>query len=286
MSRFVSDNLIKIELKNIALSRFDRDSKYDYVISAFSRIYFITEGKGWLQIGDKRITLKPGFLYLVPSFVPCSYYFEKQLEHYYIHFSAHLLNGLNIYSLFKTSSKVSVNKLDKELFERLLELNPGMKLPSLDPDIYQKKDWLSKSIHNQPLSHIYETRAIIEQLLSRFIMQKQNSAQDEIVRHRLNPIFSYIQSHLTEVIHIEKLAKMTFLSPDHFIRVFKKVVGIPPGEFIISKRVEKAKLLLLTTNKPIKLVFEESGFKSLQYFSRVFKKHTSLSPTEYRKMKA
>ena len=277
---------IKIDIKNIALSRFAEDHEYPYVISPFTRIYLITEGEGWLLIGENKVVLEPGFMYLTPSFAPCSYFFGQSLEHFYVHFSARLISGLNIYSLFNTVNKVPCKKLDRPLFERLLELNPGMKLPALDPDIYQTKEWLNKPNPDRPVSHQIETRAIIELYLSRFIKGEKYADQNELIRYNLNPILNYIQDNLKESIHIDELSQMACLSHDHFGRIFKKVVGLPPGEFIISKRIEKAKLLLLTTNIPLKAVIEEVGFSSLAYFSRIFKKHTSNTPLKYRKMRA
>ena len=285
MNKKGTDHLIKFDLKNVALSRFVADSAYPYIISPFSRIYLITEGKGWLLFNNEKIILEPGYPYLTPSFTPCSYFFEQYLEHYYIHFSARLLNGLNIYNHYQTENKVKCLDLDKPLFDRLLHLNPGLKLPHLNPDIYQTKKWLNKPSTYKSLSQCIETRAIIEQLLSRFICERQRGAMNEMVRYNLNPILNFIQNNIKEQIHIAALAQMACLSADHFTRIFKKVVGIPPGEFMLSKRIEKAKLLLLTTDLPQKRIFEESGFRSLAYFSRAFKKYTSLSPSAYRKMR-
>ncbi|TKG94993.1 AraC family transcriptional regulator [Puteibacter caeruleilacunae] len=279
------EHLIKFELKNIAHSRFPEDSKYPYVISPFSRIYLITEGKGWLLIDGQKIITEPGYLYLVPSFTPCSYFFEKNLDHIYIHFSARLLNGLNIYNTYKTHIQVKLEGMEELLLKRLLTLNPDLKLLTLDPDIYQKKEWLNKSKPEQSISHQLETRAILELLLARFISTEQDSSSSSVNFYHLNEILIYIQDNLREDIQIGTLAKMAYLSTDHFTRIFKKAVSIPPGEYIITKRIEKAQYLLLSTEKPIKQIFEECGFKSMPYFSRLFKKYTSLTPKEYRKMR-
>ncbi|MCL3782619.1 AraC family transcriptional regulator [Prolixibacteraceae bacterium JC049] len=179
--------------------------------------------------------------------------------------------------------KVKNNKLDYVLLNRLLELNPGIELPALEPDIYQSKEWLTMPDQNQSIASQVESRAIIEQLVSRFIIEGGSLNSSEMVRYNLNTILVYIQDHIAETISIDFLANMACLSKDHFIRIFKKILNIPPGEFIITKRIEKAKLLLITTDKPIKRIIEEVGFKSEAYFSRIFKKHTSYSPSDYRR---
>jgi YesN/AraC family two-component response regulator len=58
---------------------------------------------------------------------------------------------------------------------------------------------------------------------------------------------------------------------------------MPPSEFIIKKRLEKAKLLLLTTNYPLSEIIQQTGFKTTPYFCRMFKKYTSFTPEQFRK---
>lgn len=285
MTISLSDHIIKIGLKNIGLSKFENDYSCLNIISPISRIYWITNGEGWVQIGDEKVLLVPEKLYLIPSFTPCSYFFRKDLVHYYIHFEAELMSGLRVYNLFHTLKKKEVTELEKCLFSRLLELNPCLELPSLDPNIYQTKEWLSKPTNSQVLSHTFESRAIVEQLLCRFIAPEVNSNYHELMRYQLNPVFQYIQNHLSESIKVKSLAKLTHLSTDHFSRVFKRAVGYSPGDFVILKRIEKAKLLLITTDMPIKKIIEETGFNSLAHFSRIFKNQSLLSPTHYRKMR-
>ncbi|TKG93914.1 AraC family transcriptional regulator [Puteibacter caeruleilacunae] len=284
MNHNEAGDLINISLKSIALSRFDTNREYPYVISPFSRMYLITEGEGWIILNDKKIALEPNYLYLIPSFTPCSYFFTKNLEHYYVHFSTSLLNGLNIYNLYDINHKVKSCHLDQHLFSRLLNINPDLELPHPDPDIYQTKLWLNKeNSYSSPALSI-ESRGIMEQLLSRFIISDNHGFSNATARYNIQPILAYIQENLKEAIQIETLANMSCLSKDHFTRVFKSIVLTTPSDYIISKRIEKAKFLLLTTDLPLKKIFEETGFKSLPYFSRIFKKHTQMTPLAYRRM--
>jgi len=284
MNQKTASHLIRYDLKSIALSRFEYTRDYPYVVSPFSRLYLITEGKGWIMMDGKKIILEPNYLYLIPSFTPCSYHFEKDLVHYYLHFSTTLLNGLNVYNLYNATTKIPGTPLDYLLFERLLEINPDLELPHPDPHIYQTKEWLNKTNNYPQAAFFIESRGIQEQLLSRFLIEKKTPTGSLMVRYNIQPIMEYIQVNLKENIKMDTLAKMACLSTDHFTKIFKSIVSIPPNEFIIKKRIEKAQLLLLTTDRPLKIIFEEAGFKSLAYFSRIFKKYTSKTPLEYRRM--
>ncbi|MFA9392112.1 MAG: helix-turn-helix domain-containing protein [Prolixibacteraceae bacterium] len=285
MTQEFASNLINFELKSIALSRFESVLEYPYVISPFSRLYLITDGKGWIMLDGHKIDLEPKFLYLIPSFTPCSYHFEKDLIHYYVHFRTILINGLNVYNLYKAERKVESTRLDLLLFERLLEINPDLELPHPDPSVYQTKEWMNRSNTYTQAKHLIESRGILEQLLSRFIIEEGTPTDNLMIRYNIQAILKYIQANLKEDIKMETLAKMACLSCDHFTKVFKSIVLVPPCEFIIKKRIEKAQFLLLTTDMPLKHIIEETGFKSLAYFSRTFKQNTSKTPTEYRQMR-
>lgn len=276
---------IQFDLNNIDLLRFDVDREYQRIISPFTRLYLIVEGTGWIKIEGEKIILEPGYLYLIPSFRTCSYHFCKGLVHYYVHFNAQANNGINTYNLYKTIRKVKAIELDYKLFERLLSINPGIEIPHHDPKIYQTKEWMNRKFNIRSTAHYNENRGILEQLFSRFILNEETMLISDIVRYNLAKIMDYIQANLSEPIEIKTLADMACLSRDHFIKVFKKAATIPPGAYIISKRVESAQFLLLTTDLPIKKIIEETGFKSFSYFSRVFKKHTYFSPMEYKKFR-
>ena len=73
------------------------------------------------------------------------------------------------------------------------------------------------------------------------------------------------------------------MSEGHFIRSFKKNIGKTPVEFRIDLQIEQAKTLLVETELKIDIVASLSGFTDALYFSRVFKKRTGLSPSQFRK---
>lgn len=273
----------RFELKNIAYLRFSRDSEYQDIVSPYTRIYLITEGNGHLVTGNQNIELDSGFMYLIPSFVHCSYAFNKNLAHIYIHFEALLENGLTVYNLFSFQNKIQATELNKLLFYRLLEINPGLELPHHDPHVYQTKPWMDKKPTWNSASQKLETEAIIQQLLACFISDVPGIDFVSNLKYNIEQILGYIQENLHTDIKIEQLAEIACLSKDHFTRVFKSVFGVPPCVFIIRKRIEKSQFLLLTSDLPINQIVDETNFKNAPYFSRMFKKYTSLTPGEYRK---
>lgn len=91
----------------------------------------------------------------------------------------------------------------------------------------------------------------------------------------------YIQTHLSKPLTIEELADMACLSKDHLTRLFKKEMGMPPLHYINQKKVERAQLLLLTEDTPIKTIAYQLGYEDPSYFNRIFRKYTGQTPAEY-----
>lgn len=282
MSFIEVGNTINIVLHNIAFHKQTESVKYIDIISPFSRLYLVKEGSGNLYIENRVRKLKKGFLYLIPSYTFCSYEFKAGLGLYYLHFSNTNYNDLNLLELYPYKNKLKSDDLSEMLIVKLLALHPDSSLPHVNPKVYQNKKWINKKILYKSLRHYLETKGIIELLLARFISSKEEK-QEQLIKHiKLKPIFQHIHNNLNNKITLKELADLTFLSKDHFARIFKSVTFMSPGNYILRKRIEKAQNLLLATNYSQNEIIQAIGFNSLSYFSRIFKKYTKKTPAQYR----
>ena len=84
-------------------------------------------------------------------------------------------------------------------------------------------------------------------------------------------------------ITVSECAAFCNMSKVHFIRVFKRTTGVPPMQFMLQIRIDRAKELLDFTDKSIGEIAEASGFHDQNYFARTFKKITGMSPSQFRK---
>ncbi len=91
-----------------------------------------------------------------------------------------------------------------------------------------------------------------------------------------------IELHLFSNLSLEELAKLTNLSLSSFKRQFKKEFNDSPQNYIISKKIEKAKELLEISKMNINEIAYEIGFNDPLYFTRSFKKRVGTSPSSYR----
>lgn len=95
----------------------------------------------------------------------------------------------------------------------------------------------------------------------------------------------YIQSHIKDNIDFEKLISDSALSPTHFRRLFKKIVGYSPRDYYNYIKISLAKDMLKSRAFTVSEVAEEMGYSSVYYFSATFKKYFKVSPSNYIKHK-
>ena len=99
---------------------------------------------------------------------------------------------------------------------------------------------------------------------------------------RLQKVYEYISANYQNKIGVKDVANLLNLGNEAFCRYFKKVSGTTFTNFLNQYRITQAKRLLLS-GKNISETFHESGFESLSYFTRVFKKVTGENPSDFKK---
>lgn len=94
----------------------------------------------------------------------------------------------------------------------------------------------------------------------------------------------YIAEHIDSDMSLNRLARMVYLNPTYLSRLFKSTTGCTITEYLLVVRIEKAKLLLMETEKKVQDISLAVGIDSPVYFSRIFKKSTGQTPQEFRAM--
>lgn len=92
----------------------------------------------------------------------------------------------------------------------------------------------------------------------------------------------YLDEHFADNIVVDQLAKNVGLSSRHFQRRFKEATGESPLSYLQKIRIEKAKIKLSSTRLPFSEITWAVGYEDVNSFRKIFKRHTSLSPKEYR----
>lgn len=116
-----------------------------------------------------------------------------------------------------------------------------------------------------------------EQLKNQFSVLEEGG--DNVVQQ----VKEYIDAHYKEDINRDNMGNITFYNPAYLAKIFKREMGQSIGNYLMERRVERAKELLITTNMSIADIAVEIGYDNFSYFSRMFKKKTGYAPKEYKK---
>ena len=117
-------------------------------------------------------------------------------------------------------------------------------------------------------------------------VEKSYSAKEQklLLRNvkRFRRVSDFLDAHYAEKISLDRLAAMVGMSKYHFCRLFNRLTGRPPGDYINRLRVDKAVALLKESESNITEIALACGFNDSNYFSRVFKKYQNVSPSRIR----
>lgn len=270
---------------NIGLAVHNADWNWKNVNSPFTRLYYVTEGSAQIELPDGIYTLSPKHMYFIPAFTIHTNICKSNFVHYYLHIYEDHYSDNDWLDHWKFPVEIEATDLDLALFKRLCEINPHMTLQKSDPTTYDNNPTLMQNLiknRQRAFCDKVESRGIVFQLLSRFI--KQGQSKIEMEDNRIAKTVLYIRKHLNEAIELEKLAEISCLSKDHFIRLFKKELGTTPLQYINQKKIEKAQILLITEELAVKEIAFQLAFDDYSYFNRLFKKTTGVTPQEYRRL--
>ena len=193
-------------------------------------------------------------------------------------------------------------EIDNELIEKVCnELNTSTPL-----SVYgQEWKYNDKLIHTH---HNAQTQALLDRMVHIFTENHQDrgfmidlavselitrllrhQTRDFIVCHSLsepdhngiNNVVDYLQKNLKNDIDIEHLSKLSCMSRTKFFNEFKQVIGSSPRHFLFQLRLKKAAELLKKDHSITEACFA-TGYLNTSHFSRSFKKHFGMNPTEYK----
>ena len=153
-------------------------------------------------------------------------------------------------------------ELDSELASRLLGYSIVDKINKLGT-IQAIENWIREDV----------LRLISEQ----FQIKRDQTTYDTMKR-----VLHYIEEHYDEDLSQPILAELIELPPSQFAQLFKDQVGMTFSDYLIHFRMEKAKSMLLETDKKVSEIAEHLRYNNAQNFIRTFRKITGVTPGEYR----
>lgn len=112
----------------------------------------------------------------------------------------------------------------------------------------------------------------------------KSGGRDIMDRHeKLAAVLEYIHVNIKRNIMQSELSDILEMTPDSFYRMFRRLIGVPPKDFIISEKLRIAREMLALGELPIGEISKMLGYDNQLYFSALFRKKYGVCPTEYRK---
>lgn len=166
------------------------------------------------------------------------------------------------------------------------------------PIISVYDDEMIRSFYQSILPYFVSADNIPEQILElkfkELLLHLLHNPANENLRNHFNnlkenpvtPIKKIMETNFAYNLRIEAYAKMTNRSVSSFKRDFQSLFHTTPGRWLMEKKLENAKEMLLKSDRSISDVAFDSGFENATHFCRLFKQKTGITPMEYRKKAA
>ncbi len=230
-----------------------------------NKFYCIKKGSCVITIDGKEYHGKEGTCFFIPANKKNSYrnISDTAFEKYWFHF--------DLYP-------------DSSLFQFL---NLDYAIDTKDDKILKLSEELYKKYNSKKLTDKLDVKSLAIRILSAYITDSHKEAKISFpeTEERFSAVLSYINQNLGNHISNEELSRICYLHPNHFVRFFKKKTGTTPQNYIMEQRAHMAKRLIDQTDMTFSDIATEVGLCDAPHLYKVFKKHFSLSPQEYKRSK-
>lgn len=192
-----------------------------------------------------------------------------------IHYTAQTPWTIHWVGLYGETVAEYMNHLGVTPQHPILHISLFQKVKSVMEKLYEISNESSLDSRLTTVGLIYELFSVL----------LQNAAAEQ-KSDPISAILNRIHHHYCEPLSIERLAEEFSMDPAYLSRKFTERQGVSPKQYLLRKRMERAKELLCTTDASIFEIAVAVGYEDQLYFSRIFKKHTGLSPSDFRRQHA
>lgn len=142
---------------------------------------------------------------------------------------------------------------------------------------------LAKKIKHEVMSKRMHFDLKLKLLMNEFLIEIERTRSDRSTSDSFEQVESFINENFSEAISLAALASLSGYSYHHFRHMFKMKTGVSPLSYIMYKRIDYAKKLMLSTGMSMSTISQNCGFSNSSQFSTTFHKITGLTPSEYKR---
>lgn len=256
-SDWARENLLYVQM----YGSFVCDERYHIERDGFASCLLILThaGQGVLEMDGKKYICAKSTLTLIDCSKPHKYHADGHWEFLWLHF---------------------YGKNAKELVTRLLSVQGPTAHIDQTSLVYRFFQILIADGCTCLLENEMRNASYIQFFLSEMMKERRSNGSPR--QTLVNSAIGYIESHYRETISVEDIARYLSLSRSAFYQAFRQETGSSPYDFILNKRLNRAKELLKTTPATISAICEEIGFNSEANFIKTFRAKTGMTPRKFR----
>lgn len=229
-------------------------------------LFYTVSGQGYLKYGGQEYRLTRGTAAIIQCREHQFYQTDsEEWEFFYIHFSG--------------ASADKYYQMLKEQGAAFLEISDPVRFLDL---LKELERWVGES---GAISDIRIANCM-ENLFTELLVDRMNPWKDEaLVVHRkaIQEIQQYIREHYQEPLTVDEMAERSSMSKYYFMRIFKKIVGMSPYEYLKCCRINESKRLLKETDYPVSQIADMTGYGNVNIYIQNFKQCVGTTPLKYRK---
>lgn len=230
------------------------------------QLNYITEGEGILETKEKTYTIKPGTLIII---YPGQWHRYKPLKE--VGWKEHYVGFFGDFA--------------QHIFEHsdTLPGQPDLIYLGYQENIIDLYLKIIDEVNDERPGFQYVCSGLLVQLIGKVLSIIKNAEfKGKEIDLKIRKARMLLRERSYYQVDMEEFSRELGIGYSYFRRMFKKYTGIAPLQYHIMLRLQRARELLISTNKPHKEIAYELGFQSVYYFSRLFKQKMGITPTQMR----
>lgn len=243
---------------------------------SFYEIRYFANGSGEFVIGDKPHNIAPGELYIIH---PNEYHYQDNLS---------ISDGISQFSIrfAPVMPRENASKIQKSAYAKLMEVLENLDhLSDCNLTLLPYYEKIAHEIKERRYGHVGCITALLTFIITEILRYSELDDKKRYMAHTGDFILetdAFFSVEYMKKVTLSDYAKQLNISPRQASRIIRKNFGISFIEKLTETRIEHAKVALSQSSASLCDIATGCGFQSYGYFITCFKKHTGLTPIQYR----
>jgi AraC-like DNA-binding protein len=229
------------------------------------KLYFVRDGEAHLTLKDQAdVAVRAGQAYFIPGYRLVRQRCHTSLDVDWLHF---VPDSLYLSFLMSHIPRVHAWPLDSLAHWATI-------YGDIERLFAERTIWLD-----------YRVQAMVLDMISRVLQQYNFTHMGAVdpIFEQLQPAIAYMDANLADNPSLSRIARVVHLAPNYFHQKFTRTFQMTPLAYMLQKRLNLARQLLLGTDLTLEKIAMRSGFQSPFYLSRMFKKRYHVCPSAFRR---